>query len=186
MGERDGRGGGAPRRPRAQPWRWGEVRCPMAAIISRSPALRISEVGSRRTTRGYASAPVTTSASAQPEPPQLAVEVRARPPLAAALGDRVAELEQARLDHIAPGPPAASLAFLQPGGRRRVATRAVVAAASGDLVLRPRRPALESRDHVLERGLGEPGLERPPAPHALGPVALDDPPQPLGARQARV
>src|SRR3954468_21667364 len=124
--------------------------------------------------------------SGQPEPPQLTVEVGPGPALAAALGDRVAELEQAGLDDVAPRPPAAALALLEPGGRGRMAAGPVVAAAGGDLVLGPGRAALEPRHHVLEGGLGAAGLEGTPAPDALGPVALDDPPQALGPRQARV
>src|SRR4051794_9482950 len=124
--------------------------------------------------------------SGQPEPAQLAVEVGPGPALAAALGDRVAELEQTGLDDVAPRPPAAALALLEPGGRGRMAAGPVVAAAGGDLVLGPGRAALEPRHHVLEGGLGAAGLEGTPAPDALGPVALDDPPQALGPRQARV
>src|SRR4051794_2851026 len=84
------------------------------------------------------------------------------------------------------GPPAALLAFLEPGGRRGVAAGAVVAAAGGDLVLGPGGAALQAGDDVLERRLGAAGLEPAPAPHALRAVALHDPPEPLGARQARL
>jgi hypothetical protein len=67
-----------------------------------------------------------------------------------------------------------------------VAAGTVVAAAGGDLVLGPGGAALQAGNDVLEGRLGEAGLEGPAAPDALGPVALDDPPQALRARQARV
>src|SRR4051812_26487972 len=162
------------------------MRCPVAAVISRSPALRISEAGSRRTARGYASWTATTSASGHPQPAQLPVEVGPRAALAAALGDRVAELEQARLDDVALRLPAPALALVEPGGGGGVAAGAILAAAGGDLVLGPRGAALEPRDDVLERGLGEAGYERPPAPDAVPPVALEDQAEALRPRQTRV
>ena len=58
---------------------------------------------------------------------------------------------------------------------------AVAARARADLVLRPRRPALEARDHVLERKVGMAGLEWAPAPDALAAVPGEDAPRPLGA-----
>jgi hypothetical protein len=117
------------------------------------------------------------------EPAQLGVEVRPGAALAAALADRALEGVQRGLDHGAVGLQAALLAVAQPVDGRGVPARAVAGPAGGDLVLGPRRPALQPRHDVLQRGEPVPGLERAPAPHALVAVAIEDPPQALGSRQ---
>ena len=64
-----------------------------------------------------------------------------------------------------------------------MASPAVAGPAGADLVLRPSRPTLEARDDVLERQVRMPRLERPPTPHALRAVALEDAPRALGSGQ---
>src|SRR4051794_41937640 len=65
-----------------------------------------------------------------------------------------------------------------------MAACAVAARAGRDLVLDPRRPALQTRDDVLGRRAHEPSVERAPAPDAGGAVTLEDRLEPLGAAAA--
>src|SRR3954452_16676753 len=61
---------------------------------------------------------------------------------------------------------------------------AVAARAGRDLVLDPRRPALQTRDDVLGRRAHEPSVERAPAPDAGAAVTLEGRLEPLGAAAA--
>src|SRR3954464_3370959 len=90
-------------------------------------------------------------AAVQAEPAQLALEVGPGLALTAALGDRVAERQKRALDDLGAGPEATLLALAQPRRGRGVAARAVAGSARRDLVLRPRRAALQARDDMLER-----------------------------------
>src|SRR4051794_41885964 len=65
-----------------------------------------------------------------------------------------------------------------------MAACAVAARAGRDLVLDPRRPALQTRDDVLGRRAHEPSVERAPAPDAGAAVTLEDRLEPLGAAAA--
>jgi hypothetical protein len=120
---------------------------------------------------------------AQPQPPQLPVEVGPRPPLPAALADRVAQRHQCALDGRAIRVPPARVALLAPGHGRGVTTRPVAARAGGELVLRPRRAALEPRDQMIDGGVTVAESQWPAAPHALQSVAFEDAPEALGARK---
>ena len=56
-----------------------------------------------------------------------------------------------------------------------MAALAVAPPAGGELVLDPARAALDPGDQMLGRRPDQPDVERPPAPDARGPVAIEDP-----------
>ncbi len=117
------------------------------------------------------------------KPPQLTREVRPCPSLAAALGDSAVEALEAGPDRRLVGAKPSRLARRHPVQRRGMAPPAVAGPAGADLVLRPGRSTLEARDHVLERQVRMPRLERSPAPYALRAVALEDATRALGPGQ---
>jgi hypothetical protein len=92
---------------------------------------------------------------------------------------------QAGFDRLSVRREAALLAVVEPGQRRGVAARAVAGLAGGDLVLQPRRPALQARDHVLERQVAVAERQFTAAPDAFGAVAREDVREPLRARKVR-
>src|SRR3954449_11618448 len=106
--------------------------------------------------------------SCEAEPPQFAREVRTGLALAAALLDRVAEREQRALDD----GPARVYRLLEVQRRGQVSALAIARPAGRDLVLRPRRAAVEPWDDVLEGQQPAAELQRPRAPHAAAAVAL--------------
>src|SRR5215208_7896314 len=117
------------------------------------------------------------------EPPQLRGEVGPRAALAAALGDRALEPLETRAYGGPIRPHSPTLALGEPVGRRSVAPLAIAGAARDDLVLRPRRPTLQARDHVVERHVPIARRERAAAPDALWAVAEQNALEPLGARE---
>jgi uncharacterized protein (TIGR03083 family) len=112
---------------------------------------------------------------------ELAPQVGTGPALAAAHGDGALESLQGPQHAGAVGVPAPAPALLEPLRRGRVPPGRVAAAAGDDLVLDPRRPALEPGDKVLGRGCDEARVDLAPAPDAAGAVAHEDAPPSFGA-----
>ena len=125
-------------------------------------------------------APLTLGRLPSSEPPLLRRQVRARPSLAAALGDDPLERGERPGDRRLVRQPAAALALVEPLDDPTVPALGVAAPAGGHLVLQPRRSALDPRDEVLARRREE-RSERPAAPHAARAVSLDGEPQALRA-----
>src|SRR3954471_13005559 len=111
--------------------------------------------------------------------PQLSRQVGPGPPLAALPPDGLLEGAENGGEPPLVGRPAAALALLQPVDRRAVPALAVAPPARGDLVLQPRRAALDPRDHVLGRGPDQ-GPEGAAAPDAGGAGPIQDPRQAVG------
>lgn len=108
-------------------------------------------------------------------------EVGPRPPLAAPVRDRPFQLGECLEDAVEVGLPTAPATLDQPVGGGAVTALAIAAAARGQLVLRPRRAALDPRHEMVGGGPGE-GVEAVAAPHTGGPVPLDGGEQAEGAR----
>ena len=70
--------------------------------------------------------------------------------------------------------PAATFALIQPLAKRSVAAFPVAATASGDFVLEPAWPTLDTRDQVFSGRRYQVHFQVAPAPHALATVALQD------------
>ena len=70
--------------------------------------------------------------------------------------------------------PAAAIALVGPVDQVAVTTPTIAALAGGDLVLQPRRSALEPGHDVLGRGLDERRVDLAAAPHTGGPIAVED------------
>lgn len=113
------------------------------------------------------------------KPPDLCVQIRARPPLAPAVSNGFCEMDQQLQNVVSVWTPSPLFALFDPVGWRGMPARPVAWPACGDFVLDPCRSPLEPWDEVVRGQVGMRRVEAVPAPDAGRSVPLQCPQNPL-------